>query len=103
MDCENAAIRIGSGPDGGSEHDLLLRVTERAKAVRPDYIVIVEYMSPTVLEWLRAPASGYSEVAAFAYRSPVRSELVMPMLDPKVWIFQRDSSSASRPASVRLD
>jgi len=76
---------------------------ERAKAVRPDYIVIVEYMSPTVLEWLRAPASGYSEVAAFAYRSPVRSELVMPMLDPKVWIFQSDSSSASRPASVRLD
>jgi hypothetical protein len=77
---------------------------ERAKAVRPDYIVIVEYMSPTVFEWLRAPGSRYSEVAAFAYRSPVRSDLVMPMLDPKVWIFQSDSSIAStRLTSVRHD
>jgi len=76
---------------------------ERAKVVRPDDIVIVEYMSPTVLEWLRAPGSGYFEVAAFAYRSPVRSDLVMPMLNPKVWIFQSDSSSASRPATVRHD
>ena len=30
----DAAGGIGSGPDGGSEHDLLLRVTERAKVVR---------------------------------------------------------------------
>jgi len=77
---------------------------ERVKAVRPDYIVIVEFMSPTVLAWLRTPGSGYAEVASFAYRSPVRSDLEMPMLNPKVWIFQSDSSSTStRLASIRHD
>ena len=67
---------------------------ERVMTVRPDFIVIVEYMSPTVLSSLRTAGSGYSEVAAFAYRSPVRSSLVMPMLNPQVWIFRSDASSA---------
>ncbi|MFL5619609.1 MAG: ArnT family glycosyltransferase [Gemmatimonadaceae bacterium] len=64
---------------------------ERLKAERPDYVVIVENMSPTVLTWLRTPGSGYAEIAAFAYRSPVRSNLEMPMLNQKVWIFRRIS------------
>jgi len=73
---------------------------ERAMAARPDFIVIVENMSPTVLTWLRAPGSGYSEIAAFAYRSPVRSDLKMPMLNQKVWIFQRAALSVARPPSL---
>jgi hypothetical protein len=77
---------------------------ERVKSERPDYVVIVEHMSPTVLTWLRAPGSGYAETASFAYRSPVRSNLEMPMVNQKVWIFHRDSSSASaQPARPLQD
>lgn len=68
---------------------------ELVKSERPDYVVIVEHMSPTVQTWLQTPGSGYAEVAAFTYRSPVRSSLEMPMVNQKVWIFRRDSSSTS--------
>jgi hypothetical protein len=67
---------------------------ERVETVRPDYVVIVEGMSSRVLAWLRTAGSGYAEIAAFAYRSPVRSDLDMPMVNKKVWVFQRDSSTA---------
>ena len=77
---------------------------ELVKSERPDYVVIVEHMSPTVQTWLQSAGSGYAEVAAFAYRSPVRSNLEMPMVNQRVWIFQRDSSSASvRPARTPQD
>ena len=77
---------------------------ELVKSQRPDYVVIVESMSPTVQAWLRSPGSGYAEVAAFAYRSPVRSSLEMPMVNQKVWIFQRDSSSTNlQPARMPQD
>jgi hypothetical protein len=77
---------------------------ERVKSERPDYVVIVEHMSPTVQTWLQSPGSGYAEVAAFAYRSPVRSNLEMPMVNQKVWIFQRDAASASaQPARTVHD
>ena len=63
---------------------------ELVNSQRPDYVVIVEHMSPTVQTWLQSPGSGYREVAAFAYRSPVRSNLEMPMVNQKVWIFRRE-------------
>jgi hypothetical protein len=57
-----------------------------------------------VQTWLQSPGSGYAEVAAFAYRSPVRSNLEMPMVNQKVWIFQRDAASASaQPARTVHD
>ena len=72
---------------------------ERVKTERPDYVVIVEHMSPTVLTWLRTAGTGYAEVAAFAYRSPVRSSLQMPMVNQKVWTgsSSANTGSASTP------
>jgi 4-amino-4-deoxy-L-arabinose transferase-like glycosyltransferase len=63
--------------------------TERVRQARPDYVVIVEGMSPAVLEWIRAPGSGYAQVAEFRYRSPVSPDLRMPMLNAPVRVFQR--------------
>ena len=76
------------------ELDARPNARELVKSERPDYVVIVEHMSPTVQTWLQTPGSGYAQVAAFAYRSPVRSNVQMPMVNQKVWIFQRDSPGA---------
>lgn len=71
---------------------------ERVRAVRPDWIVVVEGMSPTVLDELRRPGSGYAPAAEFTYRSPVRPDLRMPMLNARVWVFRRADAATGRRA-----
>jgi hypothetical protein len=75
------------------------RATERVMQVHPDFVVIVRGMSPTLLSRLRAPDSGYEEVAAFRYRSPVRGSLWMPMLNQPVWVFQRRDGAGLKVVS----
>ena len=71
-----------------AELDARPAATERVKQVRPDYVVIVQYQSPTVLNWIRSPESGYAQAAEFTYRSPVRPSLWMPLLNYTVWVFR---------------
>ena len=71
---------------------------ERLRQVRPDYVVIVEGMSPTVLDELRQPGSGYVPAAEFTYRSPLRPDLRMPMLNARVWVFRRSDAATGRRA-----
>jgi hypothetical protein len=87
--------------DVARDLDTRPNASARVKEVRPDYVVIVEGMSTTVLRGLRAPGSGYAEIRSFAYRSPVRPNLEMPMVNKKVWVFQRQSSGTdSSPAKA---
>jgi hypothetical protein len=63
--------------------------TARVMQARPDFVVVVQGMSPTLSNWLRTPPSGYVEVASFGYRSPVRPNLRMPMVNQRAFVFQR--------------
>jgi 4-amino-4-deoxy-L-arabinose transferase-like glycosyltransferase len=76
-----------------AELDVRQAATERVEQVRPDYVVIVQHQSPTVLRWLRSPGSGYTQAAELTYRSPVRPSLWMPLLNYTVWVFRSSPSN----------
>ena len=63
--------------------------TNGVEPLRPDYIVIIEYLQPKSLATLQAPDSGYKLAAQFHYAAPFGLRPVFEFVNSPVYVFAR--------------